>query len=47
MKRWTNGLPDATKRLDANMAFEGLSASQPGCARIPMMARSKCSTLGA
>ena len=40
MKRWTNGLPGATKRLGAMMARRGLSASQPGCARIPMMARS-------
>src|SRR5262249_49055620 len=41
MKRWTNGLPGATKRLGAKMALRGLAASQPGCARIPMMARSK------
>src|ERR1700730_5034159 len=47
MKRWTNGLPGATKRLGAKMAHRGLSLSQPGCARIPMMARSKCSTLEA
>jgi hypothetical protein len=40
MKRWTNGLPGATKRLGAKMALRGLSASQPGCARIPMLARS-------
>src|SRR5215813_4891472 len=40
MKRWTNGLPGATKRLGAMMAHRGLSASQPGCARIPMTARS-------
>src|SRR5438132_14419992 len=40
MKRWTNGLPGATTRLGAMMALRGLSASQPGCARIPMMARS-------
>ena len=40
MKRWTNGLPGATKRLGAMMALRGLSASQPGCARIPMLARS-------
>src|SRR5262245_35952016 len=45
MKRWTNGLPGATTRLGAMMAHRGLSASQPGCARIPMMVRSKiCST---
>ena len=45
MKRWTNGLPGATKRLGAKMALRGLAASQPGCARIPMMVRSKrCST---
>jgi hypothetical protein len=29
MKRWTNGLPGATKRLGAIMALRGLSASQP------------------
>src|ERR1700756_4738775 len=29
MKRWTNGLPGATKRLGAKMALRGLSASQP------------------
>src|SRR5437899_12860588 len=29
MKRWTNGLPGATKRLGAMMALRGLSASQP------------------
>src|ERR1700739_4941644 len=29
MKRWTNGLPDATKRLGAMMAQRGLSVSQP------------------
>src|SRR5258707_9780231 len=29
MKRWTNGLPGATKRLGAMMAQRGLSASQP------------------
>src|SRR5712664_1379739 len=29
MKRWTNGLPGATKRLGAMMAHRGLSASQP------------------
>src|SRR5262245_43893493 len=29
MKRWTNGLPSATKRLGAMMALRGLSASQP------------------
>jgi hypothetical protein len=40
MRRWTNGLPGATKRLGAMMAHRGLSASQPGCARIPMTARS-------
>src|SRR5438876_12460197 len=34
MKRWTNGLPGATQRLGAMMALRGLSASQPGCARI-------------
>jgi hypothetical protein len=45
MKRWTNGLPGATKRLGANLALRGLSASQPGCARIPMMARSKIAPL--
>src|SRR2546425_10981818 len=45
MKRWTNGLPGATKRLGAMMALRGLSASQPGCARIPMMARSKIAPL--
>src|SRR6266540_216813 len=39
MKRWTNGLPGAAKRLGAMMALRGLSGSQPGCARIPMMAR--------
>jgi uncharacterized Zn-finger protein len=45
MKRWTNGLPSATTRLGAKMALRGLAASQPGCARIPMMVRSKrCST---
>jgi len=45
MMRWTNGLPDATTRLGAKMALRGLAASQPGCARIPMMVRSKrCST---
>src|SRR2546425_13366201 len=41
MKRWTNGLPGATKRLGANLALRGLAVSQSGCARIPMMARSK------
>src|SRR6266516_2583236 len=45
MKRWTNGLPGATRRLGANLALRGLSASQPGCARIPMMARSKIAPL--
>lgn len=40
MKRWTNGLPGATKRLGAMMVGRDLSASQPGSARIPMMARS-------
>jgi hypothetical protein len=45
MMRWTNGLPGATTRLGAKMALRGLAASQPGCARIPMMVRSKrCST---
>src|SRR6266480_3586131 len=45
MMRWTNGLPSATTRLGAKMALRGLAASQPGCARIPMMVRSKrCST---
>ena len=45
MKRWTNGLPGATTRLGAKMALRGLSPSEPGCARIPMMVRSKiCST---
>jgi len=45
MKGWTNGLPDATTRLGAKMAHRGLSPSQPGCARIPMMVRSRiCST---
>jgi hypothetical protein len=45
MKRWTNGLPGATTRLGAMMAHRGLTASQPRCARIPMMVRSKrCST---
>jgi transposase len=29
MKRWTNGLPGAAKRLGAMMALRGLSASQP------------------
>src|ERR1700757_2635150 len=29
MKRWTNGLPGATKRLGAMMAQRGLSVSQP------------------
>src|SRR3989442_11874525 len=29
MKRWTNGLPGATKRLGAMMALRGLSLSQP------------------
>src|SRR6516162_2519072 len=29
MKRWTNGLSGATKRLGAIMALRGLSASQP------------------
>src|SRR6266404_6580918 len=29
MKKWTNGLPGATKRLGAMMALRGLSASQP------------------
>ena len=29
MKRWTNGLPGATKRLGAMMTQRGLSASQP------------------
>ena len=29
MKRWTNGLPGATKRLGAMMALRGLSVSQP------------------
>ena len=28
MKRWTNGLPGATKRLGAMMALRGLSGSQ-------------------
>ena len=28
MKRWTNGLPGATKRLGANLAFGGLSGSE-------------------
>ena len=32
MKRWTNGLPGATKRPGAMMALRGLSPSQPGCA---------------
>src|SRR6266508_3318962 len=45
MKRWTNGLPGAAKRLDAMMAIRGLSGSQPGCARIPMMARSNIAPL--
>src|SRR5260370_39387258 len=45
MKRWTNGLPGATKRLGANLALRGLSVSQCGCARIPMMARSKIAPL--
>jgi hypothetical protein len=45
MKRWTNGLPGATTRLGAKMALRGLSPSEPGCARILMMVRSKiCST---
>jgi hypothetical protein len=30
MKRWTNGLPGATKRLGAMMAHRGLSPSEPG-----------------
>src|SRR5215203_3461191 len=29
MRRWTNGLPGATRRLGAMMAHRGLSASQP------------------
>src|SRR5262249_46549408 len=29
MKRWTNGLPGAAKRLGAIMALRGLSLSQP------------------
>src|ERR1700751_6016815 len=29
MKRWTNGLPGATKRLGSMMAQRGLSVSQP------------------
>jgi hypothetical protein len=29
MRRWTNGLPGATKRLGAKMTQRGLSASQP------------------
>jgi hypothetical protein len=37
--------PGATTRLGAKMARRGLSASQPGCARIPMMARSKIAPL--
>src|SRR6266852_1299259 len=45
MKRWTNGLPGATKGLGANLALRGLSVSQSGCARIPMMARSKIAPL--
>ncbi len=45
MKRWTNGLPGAAKRLGANLALRGLSGSQSGCARIPMMARSKIAPL--
>src|SRR2546428_7752306 len=45
MKIWTNGLPGATKRLGANLALRGLSVSQSGCARIPMMARSKIAPL--
>src|SRR6266545_6500967 len=45
MKRWTNGLPGAAKRLGAMMALRGLSGSQPGCARIPMMARSNVAPL--
>jgi hypothetical protein len=44
-KRWTNGLPGATKRLGAMMALRGLSGNQSGCARIPMMARSKIAPL--
>jgi hypothetical protein len=28
MKRWTNGLPGATKRLGAKMALRGLAASE-------------------
>jgi hypothetical protein len=40
-KRWTNGLPGATKRLGAKMAFEVLPLGSLGCARIPMTARSK------
>src|SRR5262249_32924015 len=29
MKRWTNGLPGAIKRLGAKMVLRGLAASQP------------------
>ena len=43
--QWTNGLPGATTRPGAKMVLRGLSASQSGCARIPMMARSKIAPL--
>src|SRR5262249_4632114 len=45
MKRWTNGLPGATTRLGAKTAHRGLAASQLGCARIPMLVRSKIALL--
>src|SRR5262249_32339225 len=45
MKRWMNGLPGATTRLGAKTAHRGLAASQLGCARIPMLVRSKIALL--
>jgi hypothetical protein len=43
--RWNEEMDErsarVTKRLGAKMALQGLSASQPGCARIPMVVRSK------
>ena len=44
MRRWTNGLPGATARLGAMMAHEVYPSVSLGCARIPMLARSICST---
>ena len=44
MRRWTNGLPGATARLGAMMAHEVYPLVSLGCARIPMLARSICST---